>query len=37
MPGDVFGFSPWWPFRQGLSIALFGGVVILAACGPSFQ
>jgi hypothetical protein len=30
-------FSPWWPFRQGLSIALFGGVLILPACGPSFQ
>jgi hypothetical protein len=25
------------PDQRGLSIALVGGVVILAACGPSFQ
>ena len=26
-----------WLLQRGLSIALVGGVVILAACGPSFQ
>jgi hypothetical protein len=38
MPGAVLAlFWTCWPFRRGLSIALLGGVVILAACGSSFQ
>jgi hypothetical protein len=30
-------FWSCWLLRRGLSIAVVGGVVILAACGPSFQ
>ena len=38
MAGHVLAlFWSCWLLQRGLSIALVGGVVILAACGPSFQ
>ncbi len=30
-------FSPCWPLRSVLTVALVGGVVVLVACGPTFQ